>query len=134
MANKVASKIQLIVEKADKELWGRIKINDNLIIDSAPNLETLKKQLQKLAYEFEQYKIQDFEVSFDLTSFFEEFSFLNVSDIAKRTAISPGLMRQYAAGLKFPSEDRVKEIENAIREIGKELSRVKLHKFQRELA
>ena len=43
-------------------------------------------------------------------------------------------MRQYSSGLKFPSEERVKEIESAIREIGKELSKIKLHKRDREYA
>jgi hypothetical protein len=39
-------------------------------------------------------------------------------------------MSHYASGIKFPSEERVKEIEAAIREIGKELSKVKLHKAE----
>jgi len=39
-------------------------------------------------------------------------------------------MRQYAAGIKFPSLERVKRIEGAIRSIGKELARIRLHKAQ----
>jgi hypothetical protein len=43
-------------------------------------------------------------------------------------------MRQYSIGNKFPSADRVQEIEDAVKAIGKELSKVKLHKSQKELA
>ena len=128
------TKTQLIVERGDGELWGRITVKGNLVVDSAKTLETLKKKFKASAYEIEGVKIDDFEISYDLTSFFEQFSFLNISDIAKRTGINPGLMRQYASGVKFPSEDRVKDIEEAIRNIGKELSKIKLHKPQKETA
>jgi len=48
------------------------------------------------------------EVSFlykyDLQSFFDYFSFLNITDIARRAGINPSLMRQYASGLKKAGE------------------------------
>lgn len=37
-------------------------------------------------------------------------------------------MRQYATGIKFPSEERVKQIQEAIRTIGKELAKIKIVK------
>ncbi len=119
---------QLIVEKKDGELWGRVTIKGTLIYDYSNTLQSLKNKLKELILEFENKKVDDFEVSYDLTSFFESHSYLNITDIAKRAEINPTLMRQYAAGIKFPSEDRVKQIEHAIREIGKELTKVKLHK------
>lgn len=124
---------QLIVEKADGELWGRIKVKGNLIVDSAPNLESLKKKLKGLALDFEEVEITDFEVSYDLTSFFEQYP-INIADVAKKAGISPGMMRQYASGIKYPSEERVKEIENAVHQIGRELTKVKLHKPQKAVA
>jgi len=127
-------KTQLIVEKADGELWGRVKVKGNLIVDSAKTLEALKKKIANLVYEFEEVQVGEFEISYDLTSFFEEYSFLNISDLAKRAGINPTLMRQYVSGNKYPSEERVQEIENAVKAIGKELTRVKLHKPQRQLA
>lgn len=125
---KAKAKPLLIVEKKDGKLWGRVTIKGNLIYDLANNLAALKKKLITLISEFENIEVTDFEVSYDLTTFFEQFSYLNITDIAKRAGINPGLMRQYSSGIKFPSEDRVIEIEDAIRAIGKELSRVKLHK------
>ena len=63
-------------------------------------------------------------------AFFETYSYLNISDIAKVAGINPGLMRQYSSGNKFPSKERVKEIEKAVKKIGRELTQVNLHKSQ----
>jgi hypothetical protein len=129
-----ATTLQLIVEKQDDELWGRTKVKGNLIVETAKNVESLKKKMKALVFDFEEVEVDDFEVSYDLTSFFEQYSFLNISDLAKRAGINPTLMRQYVSGNKYPSVDRVQEIENAVRSIGKELARIKLHKSQKELA
>jgi hypothetical protein len=121
---------KMIVEKTDDGFWGRVDINNNLISDYAPSLDLLKRQMKKIVYDIEQVQVEDFEITYDLTSFFEEFSFLNISDIGKRADVNSALMRQYAAGIKFPSLERVKRIEGAIRSIGKELARIRLHKAQ----
>jgi hypothetical protein len=131
---KARGRPQLIVEKADGELWGRVKINGNLIVDTATSLETLKKKMKNLIADFEDIEVDEFEVSYDLTSFFEQHPYLNISEIANKASISQTMMRQYTSGNKFPSEERVQAIENAIREIGKELTRVRLHKSKREYA
>lgn len=132
--DKTHQKTSLIVEKSDGELWGRITIKGSLIADSASTLEVLKKKLKKLAKDFENVEIDDFDISYDLTSFFEHYSYLSISDIAGRMKINPSLMRQYAQGIKFPSESRIKEIESFIQGIGKELAKAKMHKPQREYA
>src|SRR5690348_15477202 len=124
----------LIIEKSDGDFWGRVKIHDNLIVDSASTLDALQKKMKKLVKEFEDVDVDAFDISFDLTSFFEQHSYLSISDIASKAGINAGLMRQYASGVKFPSADRILEIQGAIREIGKELSKVRLHKPKREYA
>ncbi len=125
--------IHLIVEKSNGELWGRVKVKGNLITDSANNLDALKKQLKGLILDYENVKVEGFEVSYDLTSVFEQYSYLNISEVAAKASISSGMMRQYASGNKYPSYERVKDIESAIREIGKELSKINLHKSVKEL-
>ncbi len=45
-----------------------------------------------------------FLFKYDLQSFFDYFSFLNITDIARRAGINPSLMRQYARGLKTAGE------------------------------
>src|SRR6476646_9855992 len=95
--------IPLIVEKSGDQLWGRITVNDNLIIDTASTVESLKKKLAKLAKSLENVEVDSFVVSYDLTSFFEQYSFLSISEIASMIGINPSLMRQYSQGIKFPS-------------------------------
>lgn len=133
VANKI-SKISLIVEKADGELWGRVRVKGNLIVDSAASLAALKKQLKKLILDFEEVEVEDFEISYDLTSFFEQYPYINISEVAAKAGIDYAMMRQYSSGKKYPSEVRIKKIEQAIHEIGKELSKVKLHKPVKEYA
>ncbi len=127
-------KPQLIVEKSNGEFWGRTKVKGNLIVDSATSLDKLKTQMKELIFDFEDLEVKDFVLSFDLTSFFSEYPFLNLTELANKSGINYSLMRQYSIGYKFPSEERVKKIEETIREIGKELSRIKLHKPQKEVA
>lgn len=132
MKKQQTIKARLIVEKADGELWGRVTIKGNLIVDSASTLEALQKKMKKLIRDFESVDVADFDISYDLTSFFEQHPYLSISEIASKAGINPGLMRQYSSAVKFPSEERVKKIELAIRDIGKELTRVKLHKPVKE--
>lgn len=127
-------KLQLTVEKSDGELWGRVKVKGNLIVDSATTLEALKKKIKSLVLDFENIEVQDFEIKYDLTSFFESYPYIGIAQIASKSGINYGLMRQYATGTKYPSEDRVKKIEEAIHQIGKELTKVKLHKPQKQVA
>lgn len=132
MANTIKNKIitKLVVEKSGSELWGSVKVKGNLIYDVANSMTSLQKKLKTAVLEIENVEIEDFDVSYDLTSFFEQHSYLKITDIAKYAEINQALMRQYAAGVKYPSEDRVKQIEKAIRQIGRDLTKVKLHKSQ----
>lgn len=127
-------KPQLIVEMTNGEFWGRVNVKGNLIVDSATTLEKLKSQLKKLVFDFEDIVVTDFVLSYDLTSFFEQYPFINIAEIANKSGIAYGLMRQYCIGYKYPSEERVRKIEAAIREIGKELSKINLHKTSKAVA
>jgi hypothetical protein len=62
MPNK---KVQLIIEKSGNDYWGRVKINDNLIVESAPSEESLKKSLQKLILDIEGIDIDEFQISYE---------------------------------------------------------------------
>ncbi len=130
----VAKTTELVVERSDGELWGRVEVNKNLITDFAPTLDTLIKKMKAAIYNIENVEIENFEISYDLTSFFEQYSFLDISDIATRSGINASLMRQYASGVKYPSAERVQQIEDAIRKIGKDLSKVRLHHRTKQYA
>ncbi len=49
---------------------------------------------------------------------------LNISSIAKRAGMNPGLLRQYASGVKHPSREQAKKIEDSIHKIANELREV----------
>jgi hypothetical protein len=68
----------------------------------------------------------DFDITYDLTALFNEKKYLNLSGVALQAGINRSLMAQYAAGKKFPSTQRAKDIEKAIHELGRELVGVKL--------
>lgn len=68
----------------------------------------------------------EFEYKYDLASFFDYFDFLNVSKFAKRIGINGSLMRHYKNGDTYVSESRIKEIEEGIHAIGRELQSVSL--------
>lgn len=119
-------KLRLILEKQGEKIWGRVDLNDNLFVDSAGSILALEKKMRRALLDFEGLKQVDFEYAYDLTMFFEQFSFLNQSKIAELAGINPGLIRQYSSGHKNPSREQVDKIEKAIREMAGKLRTVKL--------
>ena len=120
-------KILLVVEKDKGKLWGRVNYKNNLITDYAANLTALERKLAKLLKDFHGIQKINFERSYDLTIFFEHFSYLKQSKIAELAGINPGLLRQYASGVKYPSIAQAKKIEKAVHEVAKELQSVSLY-------
>lgn len=51
MAKK--QRLQVILEKKGRKIWGRVLVEDNLIVDFAANLPALEKKLRKLLKNFE---------------------------------------------------------------------------------
>jgi len=119
-------KILLIIEKDKGRLWGRVNYKNNLITDYAASIPALEKKMAKLLKDFHDVKNVSFERSYDLTVFFDEFDFLKQSKIAELAGINPGLLRQYASGVKYPSVVQAKKIEEAVHELARELSAVSL--------
>jgi hypothetical protein len=57
---------------------------------------------------------------------FSQIGELNISAFARRSGISQPLMAAYLNGTKIPGENRKKEIEKILHELGKELIAIKL--------
>ena len=64
----------------------------------------------------------EFEYSYDIPSLFSEFNMINISGFAKSIGINPGLMRRYACGEAFASENQLKRIEVGVRTLGQKLN------------
>ena len=121
------AKINLIIEKGDDgKLWGRVNFRNNLMTDFGCTVEILKKKMSKLIKDF--YGIDAvFNQAYDISAFFESFDFLNQTRIADLSGINPGLLRQYASGVKNPSAKQAKKIETVIHNLAKELKSVSLY-------
>lgn len=63
----------------------------------------------------------EFAYQYDLQSFFNYFSFLNVTEIAKRAGINPSLMRQYTSGVKKAGEKTYERLTVCMSNIKKDL-------------
>ena len=122
-------KVELVIEKGGDDLWGSVKYNDNLITDSGQNIPELEEKFKKLLNDFEGVDIDKIEFIhlYDVYALFQEFDFLNISKIADRAGINPGLMRQYASGVKHPSLARAKEIENVLHELAAQMGKTLIY-------
>lgn len=64
----------------------------------------------------------EFEYKYDLQSFFNYFSFLNVSEIAKRSGVNASLMRQYNRGIKKAGKKTYDRLSKCVSDITRELA------------
>ncbi len=121
------AKINLIIEKEkDGKLWGRVNFRNNLLTAFATTVEMLEKKMTRLIKEFHGVDAV-FDHTYDVSAFFENFDFLNQTRIATLSSINPGLLRQYASGVKHPSAQQAKKIEVVIHKLAKELKSVSLY-------
>jgi len=64
----------------------------------------------------------EFTYKYDMQSFFDYFSFLNVTKVAELAGINPSLMRQYTSGVTNAGQKQYDKIRIAVERISKELS------------
>jgi len=122
---------KLIIEKGEDGFWGRIEDKECLITSFGESIDRLKSSMvEAISLYFEELEKPisnyEFELVMDIQEFFIINDFINISTLAKRIGMNSSLLRQYAKGIKFPSLKQVNKIENAIREIGKQLSTTEL--------
>lgn len=63
----------------------------------------------------------EFVFRFDIGSFFDYYSYLNMSGVAKKAGVNASLMRQYAMGIHEPSQKRKLQILDCLRQISQEM-------------
>jgi hypothetical protein len=135
------TKIEIIIEKNDGLLWGRVENMGSHLL--TPYGETTEKVIENLrdlvqdylAHEGKKDKFWnkvdihniDFEFRYDLQAFFAEHDYLKISSVAEYAGINAGLLRQYTSGVKYPSPDQAKKIEDAIHHIAGELQEISIY-------
>ena len=128
-------KIEIIIEKNDCLLWGRVEGRGNYMPtpygeSTAKVLENLKELVHDYVsnegkkdpfwkmIDLESLKI---EFKYDLQAYFQEHDYLKISAVAEQAGLNPGLVRQYASGVKYPSADQADKIRKAIKKIARDL-------------
>jgi hypothetical protein len=126
-------KATVVIEKNKTGLFSAFVEND--LPDFALNgqgytIEEAKNELicayneikELLAEEGKNASYLEFEYRYDIPSLFSEFNMINISGFAKSIGINPSLMRRYACGETFASENQLKRIETGVRTLGQRLS------------
>ncbi|RYY06057.1 MAG: hypothetical protein EOP43_07375 [Sphingobacteriaceae bacterium] len=121
--------LDLVIEKGETGLWGTVKYKDNLLTDLGDNLMELETKLKTLLYEFEHVDPEtiSFEHAYDVFALFQEFDFLNISKVAKYADINSGLLRQYASGVKHPSLNQAKKIEETLHRLAAQMQKASVY-------
>ena len=133
--------LQVIIEKSDEGLFGRIEGRKSYLPvtfgkskkEVIQNLKDLIKDYQKHEKKGDSFWLNldteniEFEILYDLQSFFIEHDFLNTSAIARHANMNESLVRQYASGKKHPSSEQARKLENVIRNLAKDLTNVSLY-------
>jgi predicted RNase H-like HicB family nuclease len=63
-----------------------------------------------------------FIYKYDIASMFDYFDWINVTKLAAKVGVNPSLMRQYKNGLAFASEKQCAKIQDALNNLGRELT------------
>lgn len=90
------------------------------------SIEEMKVIYQEHGDEIPAELLEDSIFRFDLPSFFDYYSFINVSAFAKMIGINSSLMRQYKKGDTYISNDQLEKIQNIVNTIGDDFQRLRL--------
>ncbi len=132
-------KLEIIVEKNDGLLWGRVEGKNWMPTPYGTTIKELVENLKDLVADHilhegkndKEWNSIDWQMlelvfKYDLAAFFETFNYLNLSAISARIGINRTLLNQYKTGNKYPSAEQARKIEDAIHAISAELGNVKL--------
>ena len=123
--------LKVIIERTKDGLWASIPdmlgcvsfgknftdLKQNLKAAVAIHIEGLKED-GELVPEFNK-----FEFRFDISYFFKIFP-VSISGLAKHSGINRSLLNQYASGLKTPSIKQATKVQETVRQIGEEMTRI----------
>ncbi|HOU96200.1 MAG TPA: hypothetical protein PLN06_06180 [Bacteroidales bacterium] len=124
-------RINFTVIKEDRGYSAGASVGNNFITTDGNTFEELKANiLEAVNLSFEDkgflYDIDEIIFTYDLQSFFDFYKVINVKVLSERIGMNQSLLAQYIKGLKTPSPKQTKRILKGIRQIGKELSEVRL--------
>lgn len=129
---KSSKKPRVVVNiiKEDKGYGATSKIGETFIATNGDSFDELKVMIVdavNLAVEDEelQYSFDEFELIYDMESFFSFYKVINAKALSKRIGMNQSLLSQYISGIKKPSSKQTTRILREVQQIGKELSEVR---------
>ena len=126
-------KVTVIMEKAkdgnyscfvedDLPGFGLSGFGDTAEAAKTDMLQAYEEIKEMQSEEGEEVPMLEFVYKYDMQSFFDYFSFLNVSKVSELAGINPSLMRQYTSGVSNAGQKQYDKIRVAVESISKELS------------
>lgn len=100
---------------------GLSSVGDNVESAKRDLLDCYEEAKHDAVEEGKEFDEVEFVYKYDLQSFFNYFSFLNINEIARRSGINESLMRQYKLGIKNAGEKTYQRLNACMDEIKKEL-------------
>jgi hypothetical protein len=122
-------RLELVIKRgSDNCFWGRVNYNNILYTYSAGSIDEVEARLKKILGDFDELNgyIIEFERTYDIFSLFKDFDFINISRFAKYIGLNAGLLRQYASGVKHPSERQLQKILRGFHSITSQMGKVEL--------
>lgn len=118
-----------VIENNEDAFFAYVKGLDGCVA-GAHSYEELKQNLIENIFEFQNGKIskEDFDIEFeiDLSGLFDLLPEINITQFAKLIKMNPGLLRQYASGVKHASENQAFKIKHALNQLSKKLQSIQI--------
>lgn len=130
--------VAVILEKQEKQIWGRIERQGVLAVSYANTREEVAEQLGVALTEFMQYADTQkpglkwlpegfaFDYQHDLTMVREFFRHVRPSYLSEQTGISQELLSEFMTNKKYPTTLQAKQIEALIQKFGREMLKFSL--------
>ena len=84
-------------------------------------LEGWKETAEYLRDEGKEVPKLEIEYRFDVGSLFNYYCFINIAGVAREIGVNPSVMRQYAIGIRKPSEERKALIMAGLKSIARKM-------------
>jgi len=115
----------MVVSRSGNRVSGRAYGPLMMVVDSAPTLAEVKRKI-KATIERDGFKLEGFDIEYNLSPLFDRYPFLTDVGISKRARIRKGRLKDYANGTKYASIGNVKALEAVIRKLGRQLANIEL--------
>ena len=131
-------KLSVVLEKGEAGEWfGSVEAPGTFITTVGSSVQELTQNLKNLVQDHLEHEgktqaawhgVQvndiEWEYTYDLSGFFEQFNALKINSIADLAGLNRSLVRQYATGAKSASTAQVQKIQKAVHQLAQSLLQV----------